>query len=61
MLQIIDQTREEHVAVLMKLPKWTLVEMLLNNQDLVTAQQQELERRAPEGAGPAECVALADR
>lgn len=37
MLTIIKQTRDERIAMFMKLTKAELVEMLLNNQDLYTA------------------------
>lgn len=37
-MQIIQQTREEKIAMYMKLSKRELVAMLMTNQDLVTAQ-----------------------
>ena len=36
MVQVVEQTREERVAMFMKLTKRELVAMLLNNIDLVT-------------------------
>lgn len=42
MLQVIQQTREERVAMYMKLSKRELIEMLLNNQNLVSHQQERL-------------------
>lgn len=35
MLQIVEQTREEKVAMYMKLPKKQIIEMLLENQRYV--------------------------
>ncbi len=41
MLNIIKQTRDERVAMFMKLTKAELVEMLLNDQDCVAALTQQ--------------------
>lgn len=36
MLQIIEQTREEKIAMYMKLPKKQIIEMLINCNDIIT-------------------------
>ena len=50
MLQIIQQTREERIAMYMKMTKREIVEMLLNNQDAVSIFQQG-QSPAPRGGG----------
>jgi hypothetical protein len=40
MLQIVEQTKEEKMAMYMKLPKKQIVEMLINCNDIITALTQ---------------------
>ena len=40
MLQIVEQTQEEKMAMYMKLPKKQIVEMLINCDDIITALTQ---------------------
>ena len=41
MLQIVEQTKEEKMAMYMKLPKKQIAEMLINCNDIITALIQE--------------------
>ena len=41
MLQIVEQTKEEKMAMYMKLPKKQIAEMLINCNDIITALTQE--------------------
>ncbi len=40
MLQIVEQTKDEKMAMYMKLPKKQIVEMLINCNDIITALTQ---------------------
>lgn len=40
MLQIVEQTKEEKMAMYMKLPKKQIAEMLINCNDVITALTQ---------------------
>ena len=40
MLQIVEQTKEEKMAMYMKLPKKQIAEMLINCNDIITALTQ---------------------
>ena len=40
MLQIVEQTKEEKLAMYMKLPKKQIAEMLINCNDIITALTQ---------------------
>lgn len=40
MLQTVEQTKEEKIAMYMKLPKKQIAEMLINCNDIITALTQ---------------------
>ncbi len=51
MLQIIEQTKEEKVAMYMKLPKKQIVEMLINCNDIITALPIDIHMLSCDGCG----------
>ena len=41
MMHVVEQTREEKIAMYMKLTKREIIEMLLNNQELLRPQRHD--------------------
>ena len=55
MLQIVEQTKEEKIAMYMKLPKKQIVEMLINCNNIVTALTQAKHCVTPVATGELTC------
>jgi hypothetical protein len=55
MLQIVDQTKEEKMAMYMKLPKKQIAEMLINCNNIITTLTQVKNCFIPDGMGELTC------